>query len=211
MRADSNGSFTFTGLPAGWYRVKAVTRNNDVLISQNVLVKEQSDDSYVDEFSLLLKNLTFKRQQYADTPLRVPVDSILVRKARRELCVYHHHKLCKIYHISLGFEPEGAKHVQGDGRTPEGLYFINGKNPNSTYHKNLGISYPSPADIAYARKLGQPTGGDVKIHGLPAGEEAHRDDYVFDDWTWGCIALMNEEIDELCQFVPVGTPILIQP
>lgn len=212
VRSDTDGRFRFKQLPEGWYRVKVTTPYQDVLISPNTFVKSDPEQpAYCDEFALLLKNLTKKKQHYPDTLLTQNIDSIVVYKSKREMCVYANNHLCKIYHISLGFTPIGAKHFQGDGKTPEGHYRINGKNPFSTYCKNLGISYPSNKDIAYAQKYGKPTGGDVKIHGLPNGEEAYKEDYIYDDWTWGCIALTNEEVTELYHYVKVGVPIEILP
>ncbi|MBS1774484.1 MAG: L,D-transpeptidase family protein [Bacteroidetes bacterium] len=139
------------------------------------------------------------------------IDSIVVKKDTRMMYVFEHGKLLKTYRIALGLEPKGRKHIQGDMRTPEGLYRINNKNPFSDYHKNLGISYPNAADKANATKLGKSPGGDVKIHGLPKGQgyigSAHR----LKDWTHGCIAITNEEIDELYSHVSVGIPINILP
>ena len=142
----------------------------------------------------------------------VSVAKIVVYKAKRELITYDASgKEIHTYKVALGFTPEGAKHFEGDGKTPEGIYRIDGKNPNSQYHKNLGISYPNAADKAYAARRKKRPGGDIKIHGL--GERfaylgaAHRQH----DWTWGCIALTNDEIDALYAATPIGTPIEIKP
>ncbi len=145
-----------------------------------------------------------------DEPLTREVDSIVVMKGMRVMQVYYRQQLLKSYSICLGFAPVGHKHFQGDGKTPEGMYRINGKNPNSTCHKNLGISYPNDADRTYARRYGKPTGGDIKIHGLLNGYD-NPTDFLAQDWTWGCIAVTNEEIDELYAHVPVGTYINILP
>ena len=125
--------------------------------------------------------------------------------------VFQHHQLLKTYQIALGLEPSGAKHYQGDMRTPEGLYRIKDKNPNSGYHKNLGISYPNNTDKAFAAKEGKSPGGDVKIHGLPNGQGAIGSLHRLKNWTHGCIAVTNEEIDELFAHASVGTPINILP
>jgi murein L,D-transpeptidase YafK len=144
-------------------------------------------------------------------PLSKPVDSIWVVKHQRRMYVYNKGQLQKVYHISLGSSPVGAKRFQGDRKTPEGLYYIDGKNPNSVAHKNLGVSYPNERDRKYARSKGKPTGGDIKIHGMMNGWEAEEPSYCNTDWTWGCIAVLNKDIDELYEYVTVGIPIYIVP
>jgi murein L,D-transpeptidase YafK len=150
-------------------------------------------------------------QAFGGTVLSASPDSIVVFKQKHEMCVYKHKELLKVYKVALGLQPSGAKQYEGDMRTPEGLYFINNKNEHSLYHKSLGISYPAAKDRAIAKKLGRRPGGDIKIHGLPNGHgyvgELHR----LKDWTHGCIALTDEEIDELYAHVAVGTPVNILP
>jgi murein L,D-transpeptidase YafK len=143
--------------------------------------------------------------------IREQVDSIVIIKHAREMQVYGHQRLLTSYRVCLGNNPVGPKHFQNDGKTPEGIYYINGKNPNSHYHKCLGISYPHDADRAYAKRFRKPTGGDIKIHGLPNdfGDEGQED--VKDDWTLGCIALNDKEIDELYAHTAVGTCVNILP
>jgi murein L,D-transpeptidase YafK len=143
--------------------------------------------------------------------IKEPIDSIVVIKGLRLMQVFHHQKLLKAYHVSLGPEPVGAKHFRNDGKTPEGMYHIDGKNPNSHYHKAFGVSYPSSQDIAYAAHVGKPTGGDIKIHGLPNDYKGAPNDTVNDDWTLGCIALNNDEIDEVYAHVTVGIWVNILP
>ena len=144
-------------------------------------------------------------------PLSRQVDSIVVLKKHRKMYLFNKKKQLKIYNVALGTTPIGPKHFQNDRKTPEGLYYINGKNPNSIAHKSIGISYPNDNDRQYARKFGKPTGGDIKIHGLLNGEEANRDAWMNHDWTWGCIALNNEDLDELYVHVSDGVPINILP
>lgn len=136
------------------------------------------------------------------------VDSIVVHKSERLMYVFNQGRLLKIYRVCLGSSPVGDKQCKGDGKTPEGLYFINDRNPKSAYHKNLGISYPNDADRKQAAAMGKLPGGDIKVHGLP-------NDYaggpVTYDWTDGCISVSNEEIDELYVAVKTGSPILIKP
>lgn len=116
-------------------------------------------------------------------------------------------RLVKTYRISLGKNPVGHKQHQGDGKTPEGLYYINAKNPNSQFHLNLGISYPNNED----RRNSSDPGGDIKIHGLKNGNGFIGKFHRLLDWTNGCIAVTNEEMEELYEAVPIGTAIEINP
>lgn len=134
-----------------------------------------------------------------------PVTRIQVFKGQRELQLLNGNRLLKSYEFELGFAPEGDKFFEGDGRTPEGAYLIDRRNPNSRYHLSLGISYPNRDDIAYARAHGLSPGGDIFIHGTPNPFSLE------DDWTWGCIAVTNDEIEEMYAMVQNGTPIYIYP
>ena len=144
-------------------------------------------------------------------PLDAKIDSILVYKSKRALLVYSKGKLLKTYTIALGTNPIGDKEFEGDKKTPEGVYYINDKNSNSGYHKNLGISYPNEKDIEEAKKIGKPVGGDIKIHGLRNKTGIISKFHRWFDWTLGCIALTDEEVDELYNSVPIGTKIEILP
>lgn len=150
---------------------------------------------------------------YPEDPLpeNIQIDNLVVYKSKRQLLAYSKGYLIKIYKISLGRNPMGNKEFEGDKRTPEGTYFINDKNPNSGYHKNLGISYPDSKDVENARKMGKKTGGDIKIHGLRNHTGFIGKFHRWFDWTLGCIALTDKEIDELYSAVKVGTPIEIRP
>ncbi len=119
--------------------------------------------------------------------------------------LFHRRRLLKEYDIALGFSPVGAKRVEGDGKTPEGTYYIDRHNPNSKFHKSLGISYPNEKDVKRARALGKSAGGDIFIHGQPNTYAV-----TADDWTWGCIAVENHEMDEIYWMVRKGTPITIR-
>lgn len=144
-------------------------------------------------------------------PTDTQIDKLVVYKSKRQLLAYSNGQLVKTYKISLGRQPIGDKEFEGDKKTPEGLYFINNKNPNSGYHKNLGISYPNKDDIENAKRLGKPTGGDVKIHGLRNKTGFISKFHRWFDWTLGCIAVTDEEIDELYNAVKIGTEIEIKP
>ena len=144
-------------------------------------------------------------------PSNVVIDKMVVLKSNRQLYTYSKGERIKVYKISLGFHPNGKKEYQNDGRTPEGFYKINEKNPNSVCHKNLGISYPNQADIDNAKKLRKPTGGSIKIHGMINGNGIIGKFHRWVDWTGGCIAVTDREMDELYAHTPIGTPIEIRP
>jgi murein L,D-transpeptidase YafK len=140
-------------------------------------------------------------------PVPTQIDSIMVDKSEGKMSVFYRNKLLKIYDVGIGQVPKGHKEVEGDLKTPEGLYHIDGKNPNSDFHKNLGISYPNEKDKNHAKTLGKSAGGAIKIHGIGEGYPPNKR-FGF---TWGCIAVTNTEIDELYAATPVGIPIHIFP
>jgi len=147
----------------------------------------------------------------APLPEGAVIDRLVVHKSERRMHAYEGGRLLRSYRISLGFQPEGHKQFQGDGRTPEGRYRINDRNPNSVCYKNLGISYPNEQDRAYARSRGRSPGGDIKIHGLPNGAPRWGRLHRFYDWTHGCIAVTNEEMEQLYHQVANGALIEILP
>jgi murein L,D-transpeptidase YafK len=138
------------------------------------------------------------------------IDRIEVYKSKDILLAYSKGVLIKKYTVSTGVNPDGQKQYEGDGKTPEGLYTINDKNPNSAFHKNLGISYPNKEDAARAKRLGKPA-GEIKIHGMKNGLAFVGKFHRWIDWTNGCIALTDGEVDELYEHTAVGTPIEIKP
>ncbi len=133
------------------------------------------------------------------------VTKLEVDKSERELRVYSGTKVIETMDIGLGFSPAGHKKREGDGKTPQGRYYINRKNPNSAFHLSLGISYPNAHDRKQAWSNGYSPGGDIMIHGLPNDGSKPSGQ----DWTWGCIAVSNAEIEHLYRIVDVGTPIII--
>ena len=139
------------------------------------------------------------------------VDRIVVEKSKRTLTLMDRRKAVKTYKVALGGQPVGAKDRQGDHKTPEGIYSVDAKNPNSQFYKALHISYPNQADRANARKLGVSPGGDVEIHGLGSKWGWLGAKHRLTDWTDGCVALTNEEIDEIYPLIKVGTPVEIRP
>jgi murein L,D-transpeptidase YafK len=138
-------------------------------------------------------------------------DRIVIEKSKRTMTLMSGGTVLKTYKVALGDQPVGAKQRIGDHKTPEGLYVVDQKKVASQFHRALHISYPNARDKEYARKLGVSPGGDVEIHGLGAKYgwvgAAHRQM----DWTDGCIAVTNEEIDEIWPLVAVGTPVEIKP
>lgn len=136
-----------------------------------------------------------------------PVTRINLFKSRRLMQFYSGPTVIKQYDFGLGFAPVGNKEYEGDGKTPEGLYYIDRRNPNSRYHLSVGISYPNEADIARALSQGVQVGSDIFIHGQgPEGRVATKR-----DWTAGCIAVTDAEIEEIYAMVPEGTPIMLYP
>jgi murein L,D-transpeptidase YafK len=138
-------------------------------------------------------------------------DRIVIRKAAREMVLLSHGNVLRSYKVALGKNPVGPKTRQGDMRTPEGLYTIDGRYAKSQYHRALHISYQNAAQRAQARKLGVDPGGDIMIHGLPNGQGYIGKAHLQSDWTWGCIAVTDEEIEEIWDLVPNGTPVEIKP
>ena len=150
---------------------------------------------------------------YAVAPLAADAraDSVVVLKKERKLILYSQGQVLKTYLVSLGSEPIGPKTRQGDHRTPEGRYVLDRRNPQSQYYRSIHISYPKPEQVENARKQGVSAGGDVFIHGLPNGFGWLGSSQRRYDWTDGCIAVTNAEMDEIWRAVPDGTPIEIKP
>ena len=134
-----------------------------------------------------------------------PVTRVQVLKGKRKMHLLSDERLLKEYNFELGFAPSGDKSFEGDGRTPEGAYLIDRRNPNSRFHLSLGISYPDRDDIAYALANNLNPGGEIFIHGTPDFFSKDK------DWTYGCIAVTNDEMEEIYAMVRNGTPIYIYP
>jgi len=115
------------------------------------------------------------------------------------------------YHVSLGSNPKGAKERQGDERTPEGIYTIDSRNAYSKYHLALHVSYPNAADRLRARRLHIAPGGEIMIHGTPNRWRGLRAIFAHTDWTAGCIAVSDKDIEEIWRLVPNGTTVEIRP
>jgi murein L,D-transpeptidase YafK len=136
---------------------------------------------------------------------------VIVAKAKRTLSLYAGGRAIRTYHVALGTNPVGPKRQSGDRRTPEGRYLIDFRKADSQYHRSLHVSYPIAADREAARRRGVSPGGDIFVHGLPNGMQDRERPRLASDWTWGCIAVTNAEIEEIWRLVPNGTPIEIRP
>lgn len=142
-------------------------------------------------------------------PLTGEIDRIVIEKSARRMQLMQAGKPVRTYQIALGFTPEGDKERQGDGKTPEGVFTIDRRNDESTFHLSVGLNYPQPDDVARAAKLGYSPGGDIFIHGQPnALPEGLK---IKGDWTAGCIALSNAEMREVWAVTPIGTEVEIRP
>ncbi|MEM8632701.1 MAG: L,D-transpeptidase family protein [Pseudomonadota bacterium] len=137
------------------------------------------------------------------------ITSIQVHKDRRHLYLMHENAVLRNYDVGLGFSAEGPKQFEGDGKTPEGAYHIDRRNPESSFYLSLGISYPNRQDIAFARSQGRSPGGDIFIHGVRGRRGERPEPADRPDWTAGCIAVTNDEMREIYWMVAVGTPISI--
>ena len=135
-----------------------------------------------------------------------PIDIIIVDKSFRNLQIIKNGAIVKKFTIDLGFDPIGHKHFKGDGKTPEGLYFISNKSTNSNFHLSLQISYPNKWDQRNADNFNRNAGDYIMIHGEPNNKKAPQNK----DWTNGCIALSNKDITELYKYVLLNTPIYIK-
>lgn len=138
-------------------------------------------------------------------------DRIVIFKAEHKLQLLNSGKALKTYKVALGPNPVGHKEREGDGRTPEGVYVIDYRNANSQFYRALHVSYPNAADREAARKRGVRPGGLIMIHGLGKKYGWVGSAHTLKDWTLGCIAVTNEEIDEIWKLVPDGTPVEIRP
>lgn len=135
------------------------------------------------------------------------ITHVFIKKSDRRMYLLHDGKVQTSYPIDLGFAPEGHKEFEGDGRTPEGHYVINRRNPDSAFFLSLGISYPNSQDAARAYAAGKSPGGDIFIHGQPNQKPRGNGP----DWTAGCISVSNKAIAQIYLMVKNGTPITIRP
>lgn len=146
-----------------------------------------------------------------ELPVNVQADRVLVEKAKRQLTLFARGIALKTYKVALGKNPKGAKIYEGDHRTPEGVYTLDTRNEQSKFHRALHVSYPSTDDVSRAQALGKRAGGNIMLHGLSDYYAIIGKYHVSRDWTEGCIAVTNQEIEEIWRVVPDGTVIEIRP
>ena len=146
-----------------------------------------------------------------NAPNALHADRVVVLKKERTLELLRAGKVIKSYKVALGGDPLGPKTRQGDHKTPEGVYVLDSRNAHSQFHKSIHISYPNTRDRAAAQAKGFSPGGDVFVHGLPNGYGWIGASHPAPDWTDGCIAVTNEEIEEIWNALPDGTEIEIRP
>lgn len=139
------------------------------------------------------------------------VDLVVIYKDQRLLQLKRNGHVIRSYKVALGVEPEGHKRIEGDGRTPEGVYTLDWRNAKSQFYRSMHVSYPREQDQDAAKRWGSSPGGLIMIHGLPNGRRASEVGHPSNDWTNGCIAVTNNEMDEIWSLVDDGTTIIIFP
>lgn len=179
---------------------------------QEVKSKENTIIALQTEMSALQKKIEELEQKvFAYAIQKGPADRILIEKSERRLTLFSRGEALKTYKIALGGNPIGPKERQGDNKTPEGTYFIDSRNKGSNFHLSLHISYPNESDKKRANELGVSPGGDIMIHGIKNGLSWVGDAHTEVDWTKGCIAVTDEEIEEIEKLAPNGTAVEIRP
>jgi outer membrane protein assembly factor BamD (BamD/ComL family) len=185
-------------------RQEVKSRGNEIIsLQKKIEALEQEVKSKENEI------ITLQKEFFAIQ--NVPADKILIEKKERRLTLISQGRLLKTYKIALGGNPNGPKERQGDNKTPEGIYVIDSRNKDSRYHLSLHISYPNEKDRRRAKELGVSPGGDIMIHGIKNGFSWVGDLHTEVDWTKGCIAVTDEEIEEIEKLVPNGTIVEIRP
>ena len=181
------------------------------LLSQAI----SSSVSYDEEFDYVklkrIDNLPLYADGISATQKKGLIDHVVVHKLRHEMMLMRKDQIIKKFWIALSDRPSGAKKYEGDRRTPEGTYTLDYIKNNSRYYKAFHISYPNAHDIAEARSMGRRPGGMIMVHGQPASKGNYEESVQRTDWTNGCIALLNPDLDVFLSMVDVGTPITINP
>jgi murein L,D-transpeptidase YafK len=160
---------------------------------------------------VLLISILLLYSRSASGMLQPKADSIVILKKEHTMELLAGGKVIRTYKVALGQGGLAPKEREGDARTPEGHFVIDAKNEHSKYHKALHVSYPSAEDRKRAARLGVSPGGAIMIHGLPDGKAWVGARHRLFDWTLGCVAVTDDEIDEVWRLVPVGTPVEIRP
>jgi len=179
-------------------------RGNEIITLQIMIEELQQEVKTKENEIIALQKEIFALQ-------KEPADKILIEKKERRLTLISKGKMLKTYKIALGGNPDGPKERQGDNKTPEGTYVIDSRNRDSRYHLSLHISYPNEKDKKRAKELGVSPGGDIMIHGIKNGFSWVGDFHAEVDWTKGCIAVTDKEIEEIDRLTPNGTIVEIRP
>jgi murein L,D-transpeptidase YafK len=193
---------------------------NNVAVKDKTIAAQQTQietlrqevASKENEISTLQQKIKALEQKvFALATQKGSVDKILIEKKDRRLMLISKGEVLKTYKIALGGNPNGPKERQGDNKTPEGTYCIDSRNKDSRYHLSLHISYPNERDKKRAKELGVSSGGNIMIHGIKNGFSWVGDAHTQVDWTKGCIAVTDEEIEEIAKVTPNGTTVEIRP
>jgi L,D-peptidoglycan transpeptidase YkuD (ErfK/YbiS/YcfS/YnhG family) len=189
----------------------AIIKDEKIASRQAALDRSrQALESKTDEVAELKKTVSALKAKVFAVRME-PADKVLIEKQARHLTLIAKGEVIKTYTIALGGNPVGPKEREGDNKTPEGIYFIDSRNGNSGYHLSLHISYPNELDNMRARERGVRPGGDIMIHGIKNGFSPVGTSHAESDWTQGCIAVTNQEMEEIYKLVPHGTLVEITP
>ncbi len=193
-------------------QIETLQQKNKTIAAQQKQIEtlRQEVKSKGDEIVTMQKMIEVLEQKILASQ-KGPADKILIEKRERRLTLFSKGEALKTYKIALGGNPEGPKERKGDNKTPEGTYMIDSRNKDSRYHLSLHISYPNEKDKKRAKELGVSPGGDIMIHGIKNGFSWAGDFHKEVDWTKGCIAVTDEEIEEIEKLVPNGTIVEIRP
>ena len=179
---------------------------------REIFALQQEVEKNEDEITTLQQEIAvLERKISASAVQKGPADKVLIEKKARRLTLISKGEVLKSYEIALGGNPNGPKERQGDNKTPEGTYFIDSRNRDSHYHLSLHISYPNERDKKRAKELGVSPGRDIMIHGIKKGFSWVGEFHTEIDWTKGCVAVTDEEIEEIDKLVPNGTIVEIRP
>jgi len=193
---------SFQGVKSREKEIRGLQEKSEKLAEQIDKRDEQIDTRDV-QIEALKQTIFLLRTEAAD--------KVLIEKKERRLTLLAKGKVIKTYKIALGGDPVGPKERQGDNKTPEGIYIIDSRNGNSEYHLSLHISYPNERDKMRAKELNVSSGGDIMIHGIKNGLAWVGDLHTGIDWTEGCIAVTDQEMEEIYKLVPNGTTVEIRP
>jgi len=194
-------------------QMQIVTLRHEVQVKENAIFTLQHEVQ-VKEYAIVTRQKEIEalgKKFFAYAIQKGSIDRILIEKNARRLMVISQGEVLKSYNIALGGNPVGPKERQGDNKTPEGTYVIDGRNKDSRFHLSLHISYPNERDKNRAKELGVSPGGDIMIHGIKNGSPWVGEAHAEVDWTKGCIAVTDEEIEEISKLAPNGTIVEIRP